>query len=121
MREKKNPETEKKGRSSSKPIPALTQEARENQLVNLAMEAVEKRIKEGKATSQEICYFLKLGSSKEKLEKENMLEQNKLLKAKTEMIQSQKRMEEQYVKALEAMRKYSGSQTSDDEEEDLYG
>ena len=88
--------------------PALTPEAREKQLISLAVDLAEKQLQEGTASSQVITHYLKLGSTKERLEKEKLAEENKLLKAKTEAIQSQKRVEELYSEALNAMRRYSG-------------
>lgn len=88
--------------------PALTPEARENQMISLAVDLAEKQLEEGTASSQVITHFLKLGSSKERLEREKLEEENKLLRAKTENLQSQKRVEELYAEALTAMRRYSG-------------
>ena len=88
--------------------PAMTPDARENQMINLAVDLAEKQLEEGTASSQVITHFLKLGSSKERLEREKLEEENKLLRAKTENLQSQKRVEELYTEALAAMRRYSG-------------
>jgi len=88
--------------------PALTPEARENQLIALAMDRAEEKLLDGTASSQMIVHFLKLGTTKERLEKDMMEEQKKLLKAKTEAIESQKRVEELYAQALAAMKSYSG-------------
>ena len=93
---------------SRKMRPALTPEARQNQLIALAVDLVEQRLREGTASSQETTHFLKLGSMKNRLEMEKLEEENKLLKAKTESIQSQKRVEELYAEALNAMRNYAG-------------
>jgi hypothetical protein len=93
---------------------ATTPEARENQMVALAMDLVEKRLLEGTASSQETTHFLKIGSTKETYEKEKLIEENKLLRAKTEALQSQKKIEELYKKAMMAMRTYSGSDDEDD-------
>ena len=41
--------------------PALTPEARENQLIALAVDLVEKRLIEGTASSKETTHLLKLG------------------------------------------------------------
>lgn len=98
--------------------PAITPEAEENQLISLAVDLVKQRLIDGTATSQETVHFLKLGSMKNRLEMEKLQEENKLLKAKTEAIQSQKRVEELYSKALNAMRSYAGQDTMDDEEND---
>ena len=98
--------------------PALTPEARENQLVSLAVDLAEQQLRDGTASSQVITHYLKLGSSKERLEKEKLEEENKLLKAKTESIKSQKRVEELYSEALKAMRNYSGKGSQDEEWDD---
>ena len=95
--------------------PAMTPDARENQMINLAVDLAEKQLEEGTASSQVITHFLKLGSSKERLEREKLEEENKLLRAKTENLQSQKRVEELYAEALTAMRRYNGQGDSNDE------
>ena len=98
--------------------PALTPEARENQLISLAVDLVEQRLLDGTASSQETTHFLKLGSMKNQLEMEKLREENKLLQAKTESIQSAKRIEELYAEAINAMRHYSGNRSSSDEDDD---
>lgn len=95
--------------------PALTPEARENQMISLAVDLAERQLEEGTASSQVITHFLKLGSSKERLEREKLEEENKLLRAKTESLQSQKRVEELYAEALTAMRRYSGQGEPEDD------
>lgn len=100
--------------STQKIRPALTPEAEENQCISLAYNLVKQRLLEGTASSQETTHFLKLGSTKERLEKEKLEEENKLLRAKTEALQSQKRVEELYAEALNAMRDYSGMRAEDE-------
>ena len=78
--------------------PALTPEARENQMISLAMDLVEKRIREGTASSAETTHFLKLATSKTMLEKQKLEEENKLLRAKTEAINAAKDNEELWAK-----------------------
>lgn len=95
--------------------PALTPEARESQLISLAYDLVEERLLDGTATSQETTYFLKLASSKTRLENEKLIEENKLLRAKTEAVQSEKKNEEFYAKVLAALKKYNGQSQQDDE------
>lgn len=95
--------------------PALTPEARENQMIALAVDLVEQRLLDGTASSQETTHFLKLGSMKNRLEMEKLQEENRLLKAKTEALQSAKRVEELYSEAIKAMRRYSGQGRDDDE------
>lgn len=102
---------------SKKIRPALTPEARENQLIYLATELAEKQLRDGTASSQVITHYLKLGSSKERLEKEILEKQKDLMTAKTEQLQSSKRIEELYANAISAMRKYSGQGGAEDYEE----
>lgn len=87
---------------------AFTPEARENQLISLAVDLAEKQLREGTASSQVITHYLKLGSTKERMEKEMMQEQIKLLTAKTEALQSAKHVEELYIEAIAAFRRYNG-------------
>lgn len=94
--------------------PALTPEARENQLISLATDLVEKRLREGTASSQETTHFLKLASTKARLEKQILEKQAELITAKTESLQSQKKVEELYLNALNAMRNYSGNGEEDE-------
>lgn len=104
----------KDGTTKRKIRPALTPEARENQLISLAVDLVEKRLIEGTASSQETTHFLKLGSTKNQLEMEKLREENKLLQAKTEALQSAKRSEELFNEAIKAMQVYSGNGGSDE-------
>lgn len=88
--------------------PALNPEARENQLISLAVDLAEQQLRDGTASSQVITHYLKLGSTKERIEKEILEKQKELITAKTEQLQSQKRIEELYARAIGAMRDYSG-------------
>ena len=96
--------------------PALTPEARENQMISLAIDLAEKQLREGTASSQVISHYLKLGSTKARIEKEIMEKQKELIAAKTENLQAVKRIEELYSEALTAMREYSGSGDYGDED-----
>lgn len=107
--QKKNTDRPKKRRP-----PATTPEARENQLIALAVDLAEKQLYEGKASSQVITHYLKLGSTKERIEKEILEKQKELIQAKTEAIYSGKKVEELYKNALNAMRSYSGQSNGDE-------
>lgn len=102
--------------SGSKPKrrPALSPEARENQLISLAVDLVEQRLIDGTASSQETTHFLKLATTKAKLEKEILEKQKELLTAKTEAMQSAKNVEKLYSEAISAMRRYSGNGDPDE-------
>lgn len=97
--------------------PASTPEGRENQLIAYAMDLAEKRILAGTASAQEVTHFLKAGSINSRLERKILEKQSELLTAKTEAIQSQKRVEELYASALSAMKTYSGSKVDGDYED----
>lgn len=103
-------------KSDRKLRPALTPEARENQLISLAVDLAEKQLMEGTASSQVIAHYLKLGSTKYKLEKRKLERETELLEAKTESLQSAKRVEELYAEAMEAFKGYRS--TSGDTEDD---
>ena len=94
--------------------PALTPEARENQLISLAVDLAEEQLRDKTASSQVITHFLKLGTTKAELEKEKLAKENELLRAKTESIESQRRIEELYAEALNAMRRYNGQGDPDE-------
>lgn len=94
--------------------PALSPEAREAQMISLAVDLAERQLEEGTASSQVITHYLKLGTDKTRLEKEKLERENELLRAKTESLQSTQRMEEKYTEALNAMRRYSGQGDPDD-------
>lgn len=98
--------------------PALDPDIRENQMISLAIDLAEKQLREGKASAQVITHYLKLGSSKERLEREKLEKENALLRAKADMIESTKRSEEFYEQALKAFKTYAGQ--GDDEDEELY-
>ena len=99
--------------------PALTPEARENQLISLAIDLAEQQLRDGTASSQVITHYLKLGSTKEKLEREKLKNENELLKAKTDNLASQKHVEELYENALRAMRSYGSGNIDEDDEYDV--
>lgn len=106
-------------RASSSPIspirPALTPEARENQMITLAMDLAEQQLRDGTASSQLITEFVKRGSTKARLEKEILAEQKELMAAKTENLRSAARIEELYNEAIKAMQRYSGQGDPDED------
>lgn len=97
--------------------PARTPEARENQLISLAIELVEKKLLNGTATSQEVCHFLKLASSKERKELELLSQELELKKAKTKAIQSSENIEKLYKDAMRAFSTYSGNGGDDNNDD----
>lgn len=95
--------------------PATTLQSRENQLIALAVEAAEKQIRAGTASSQVITHFLKLGTVREQLEREKLASENELAKAKVESMASEGRIEKLYADAVNAFRGYQGRESEFDE------
>ena len=88
---------------------ALTPEARENQLIDLAVNLIEKRLLEGTASSQEVTTILKLGTTRARLENERLAKEVELVQAKTEAYKL-------YEKAMAAFKRYSGQDEEDGDE-----
>jgi hypothetical protein len=105
----------RKNDDKPRPLPALDPEARENQLIAQAINLAEEKLLDGTASNQLIIHYLKLGSTKERLEKEKLEKENELLKAKTNALESQRRTEELDAEAIAAITRYSGHY--DDEED----
>ncbi|QAU06245.1 hypothetical protein SEA_RICKMORE_10 [Gordonia phage Rickmore] len=94
--------------SNNRRRPATTPDSRENQLIAAAVDLAEKQIREGTVSSQVLTHYLKLGSSRERLEQERLRNENHVLKAKADAMASAKKVEELYGMALSAMRSYAG-------------
>lgn len=95
--------------------PAITPDARENQMIAAAVDLAAKQLLDGTASSQVITHFLKLGSSSDRIDREIKMEQKKLIEAKTSALKSAQRIEELYASAIAAMRRYGGHQSDEDE------
>jgi len=105
--------------NTPRPRRATTPEAREQQLVALAVDVAEQQMRDGTASAQVISHYLKLGSSREKLEQERLREEVGLLKIKSETMAAESRIEGLYVEAINAMRAYSGQAPLSNEEDQL--
>jgi hypothetical protein len=97
--------------------PATTPEARENELISAATDLAEKQILAGSASSQVVTHYLKLGSTRERLEQQRLEHENELTRVKIEALESQQRVEALYMEALTAMRAYSGNMTPPDNDD----
>ena len=100
-------------------IVSSTPEGRESQCIALAYNLVEERLRNGTATSQETVHFLKLGSQKEKLELEKLKNENELIVAKKDTLETEQKREELLDKALEAFSTYAGHRHMEEEDEEL--
>ena len=106
--------------SNAKPMrPAIDPENREQQLISLAVDLVEQRLRDGTASAQETVHYLKLASSKTKVDLERAKLENELIRAKTQSIKDQADLKVLYKDAIEAMKRYSGHGGSV-EEGDVY-
>ena len=91
-------------------------DSREKVMINLAMDAVEERIKSGKASASEYVHFLKLGTEQAKLEREKLRQENKLLEAKTQSIEQSSELREIIDKAMELFSVYHGDVEYEDDD-----
>lgn len=94
--------------------PAITIESRENQLISYAVDEAEKRILNGKASDSLLIHYLKLGTTKNQLEKTKLEAEAELARAKVASIQQQARTEDMYAEAIRAMRIYTGQGEDED-------
>lgn len=98
-------------------VPELDPDAREAQMINLAILQAEKQLRDGNAPAQVVTHYLKLATARERKELEILDKQAKLIAAKTELIASQKETEKMYAEAIEAMKLYNGQGDFDDDED----
>lgn len=98
--------------------PARSDDERERQMINLSYDLAEARMRSGIATSAEICHFLKLGSTRAKYEQEELQENIKLLKAKTDDISEGKRASAQFDELMKVLKQYGGYEDDDEFSED---
>ena len=96
--------------------PAQSPEERENQLIALAIDLAEKQLAEGTASSQVITHYLKLGTTMARLEKQKLENENKLILAKTEALETARHADELYAEAIAAMRSYQGNEVTQSEQ-----
>ena len=102
--------------TKSQTRPATTPDARENQLISAAVDLASKQLADGSASAQVITHYLKLGSSRERLEQERLSMEVELLEAKKESMASTVRTEALMKNALHAFRSYSGQEPVGDED-----
>ena len=105
MKQSKSTESPK---TPSRLRPGLSPQADENQCISLAMDIAKQKLLDGTASNTMIIHFLKLGTSRERLERELMEKDMELKDAKIQPLESQARIESLYIDAMKAMRLYSG-------------
>ena len=102
----------KESRSSR---PALSPEAKEDQMISLAIDLAEQQLRDGTASSQVITHYLKLGTTRERLEQKRIEQEIELQKAKTKALGNAEEIKILYENALKAMRNYAGYGEEDEE------
>lgn len=107
-------------RSGRKTRPATTPEGREDQLISLAFDHAERQLRDGTASSQLTTQLVKFGSERERLERRKIENENLLLSAKVDQINSAQRMEDLYKEAMKAFSEYRGDVTEEYDEDDEY-
>ena len=100
--------------------PASSMEEREKMLVSLAYNLVEKRLLDGSASSQEVVSIIRLGTMREKLERDNLKKKNELLTAQTEAARAQNQAEDATDRVIKAILRYRGESSPDEEDEELF-
>lgn len=95
------------------PTPILSDEARENRVIAAAYNLAERQINDGTASAMVITHFLKLGSEKEKLEREKLQRENELLRAKVDAYEQAKLQERDYSIVIAALKSYNGLSDAD--------
>lgn len=108
------------GRRERRSAPALSSEAREQELINDALNLAAKQMREGTASSQVITHFLKLGTERERTERELLKLNKELVKAKTEALEASRRNQEMFENAIRAMGVYNGDEEDDEYDDDDY-
>lgn len=107
-------------RHERRSAPALSSEAREQELINDALNLAAKQMREGTASSQVITHFLKLGTERERTERELLKLNKELVKAKTEALEASRRNQEMFENAIRAMGVYNGDEEDDEYDDDDY-
>lgn len=98
--------------------PGLTPESRENQIISLAMDLAEQKLRDGTASNALLCLLVKLGSGRERLEREYIRHQTTLAQAKADAVNAAQENKELFEKAVAAMKRYSGHSDEVDDEYD---
>lgn len=99
-------------------VPATSPEARENQMIALAIDEAERQMREHTASPLIITHYLKLGSIKGQIEKEILERERELVTAKTDSLKASQKSEAFYNEVLSAMSSY-GSGCFNNQAEDI--
>ena len=79
-------------------------------MISLAVNLAEQQLREGTASSQVIVHYLKLASTRNKLEEEKIRYETAMLQAKKDALNKSGQLQELMDNALKAFRSYSGNE-----------
>lgn len=91
-----------------KRAPARTPEDRENQLMAAAVDLVEKQIAEGTVSSQVLSHYIRMSSTRNRLEEQKLRYETERLRVQNENEVLAREREEDYAKVLQALQAYRG-------------
>lgn len=91
-----------------KDAPAITPEAREQQMIAKAERLAEQKLEDGTASPQIIVHYLRLGTTRALLEQELLKTKNDLMTAQAEAVRAQAQLETMFNDAVKVFTKYSG-------------
>lgn len=95
-------------RTPRRPPPARTRERRAQQLVNLAENLIEERLRSGTASPTETVAVIRMGTELERANVERIKAHTEYLRAQRAKAESETVREEMFKEAMEAMSRYKG-------------
>lgn len=107
----------KEARKKRSYAPARTPETKENQMISMAFNLAEEKLRDGTASSQLITHFLKLATEREQLEKDRLRAELAVAEAKIDHMKSQVTSQKLYEDALKAFADYSGAHSAEEEDD----
>lgn len=99
---------------------ATTPEARENQLINLAVDRAEQMLRDGSAPTPVITHYLALATTKKKLENKKLEAEVEVLHSRIAGMEQERESQVSYQAVIEALRKYSGQEAFPEDDETEY-
>lgn len=90
--------------------PSVDPESRERQIMNKAINLVEKQIEEGTVSATVLVHYLKRSTKREELEQEILQSQRDLILAKTSSITKGQELEKTVDDAMKALRDIKGEE-----------
>lgn len=99
---------------------ARTPEAREQEMIALAMDLAEQKLRDGSAPAPLVMLFAKAGLDRERLEREGLEINNRLGHTKASQIEQMTQSNEKLDRVFKALRTYQGMPDEDEGEDEDY-